>query len=332
MKNATEPTEDATDKPPKLGLQKRITQAMHTKSRRTLIQSFVSNQETTGSDLSKADIVAAANMIASSRNLFFQVDQTKTKVKMPARHFVIVIRQVLMMPQDSSDATGLRVGRVVQGQALEYATEACNASGHCYGQAVDLHGCHANGNCAPAKTAVGARHTWLKQVIAEKLKQAGANGVKEEPPTAEVLLHEFSPLQCRSLFPAVRTEAKDKAAEKMLALADEHSALCKKATCDEKEDERKRELVAQMHAIFDQTSLETESQKNNKKYKGLRLDVFAIDHRGIHLWVDAVCGSSMSTGFLPRALTWANRVLGNLLEPAREQSGKPPLNPKRLQV
>jgi hypothetical protein len=313
-----------------LRLLKRITQAMNDKSIRSLIHNFVTNQDAVGSDLSRADIVAAAHMIKSSRNLFLRVDQTKKKMKMPARHFVTVIRQILMLPQDPADVTNLRNGRLLDGQQLEYATEACNASGHCYGQPVDLHGCHANGNCAPSKAAVGARHTSLKRNIIEGLKEAGMTAVKDAPPTAELLLHEFSEQQCRALFPVLRTEARSEVAETMLALTDEYSVLCKKVMLNEEEARRKEELVQAMHDIFDQTNLESEALKtnNNKKFKGLRLDVSAIDHKGDQFWIDVTCGSGLSTGLLRRAKPWADRVLRDRLEPTRTPSGAQPQHPR----
>ena len=238
-----------------------------------------------------------------------------------------------MLPQDPSDVTNLKDGRQFDGQRLEYATEACNASGHCYGQAVDLHGCHANGNCAPSKAAVGARHTAIKQNFIEQLKVAGMTAVKDEPSTAELLLHEFSEQQCRSLFPILRTEKKDKVAEKMLELTDEWNALNKNPRCNEEETRRKGELVQEMYDIFAQTNLEIEALKtNNKKYKGLRLDVFAIDHKGDHLWIDVTCGSGLSTGKLQRAKTWADRVLRDLLNPTRRPSGVQPQHPKLVSL
>ena len=86
------------------------------------------------------------------------------------------------------------------GNANAEGVEQC--LGSCRQRAVDLHGNHAHMPCKVCLRGRGHRHRYLKNVVSHHATKAGciASWVKEES-TSELLLRQFTPAQCNTMFP-----------------------------------------------------------------------------------------------------------------------------------
>ena len=74
--------------------------------------------------------------------------------------------------------------------------------GGCRRRDVDLHGNHAHAPCKVCLLGRGHRHRYLKNAVSHHATKVGciASWVKEDS-TAELLLRQFSPLECSTMFP-----------------------------------------------------------------------------------------------------------------------------------
>jgi hypothetical protein len=86
------------------------------------------------------------------------------------------------------------------GNANAVGVEQC--LGSCLKRDVDLHGNHAHAPCKVCLRGRGSRHRYLKNVVSHHAAKAGciATWVREDS-TAELLLHQFTPQQCSTMFP-----------------------------------------------------------------------------------------------------------------------------------
>jgi len=86
------------------------------------------------------------------------------------------------------------------GNANAAGVEQC--LGSCRRRDVDLHGNHAHAPCKVCLRGRGLRHRYLKNVVSHHAAKAGCTvtWVREES-TAELLLRQFTPDQCSTMFP-----------------------------------------------------------------------------------------------------------------------------------
>ena len=86
------------------------------------------------------------------------------------------------------------------GNADAAGVEQC--LGSCRRRDVDLHGNHAHMPCKVCLRGRGHRHRYLKNVVSHHATKAGciASWVREDS-TSELLLRQFTPMQCSTMFP-----------------------------------------------------------------------------------------------------------------------------------
>ena len=101
------------------------------------------------------------------------------------------------------------------GNANAAGVEQC--LGSCRRRDVDLHGNHAHAPCKVCLRGRGHRHRYLKNVVSHHATKAGciATWVREDS-TPELLLHQFTPTQCNTMFPRKTPTALAKGARQAL--------------------------------------------------------------------------------------------------------------------
>ena len=118
------------------------------------------------------------------------------------------------------------------------------------------------------------RHSFLKWAIHHLGGLAGCHAVIE-PPTNRILLEEYTPQQCRGLFPAHPSKKERQKAEKLHMEFEEILQLPQNSTRT-----KMRDANARLQALLTQ----------RKKKKGLRLDVWLTDpSTGEEAFVDMAC-------------------------------------------
>ena len=102
------------------------------------------------------------------------------------------------------------------GNANAVGVEQC--LGSCRRRDVDLHGNHAHAPCKVCLLGRGHRHRYLKNVVSHHAARAGciASWVREDS-TAELLLRQFTPEQCSTMFPLKAPAALAEGAQQVLA-------------------------------------------------------------------------------------------------------------------
>jgi hypothetical protein len=101
------------------------------------------------------------------------------------------------------------------GNADAAGVEQC--LGSCRQRDVDLHGNHAHRPCKVCLRGRGHRHRYLKNVVSHYATKAGciASWVREDS-TSELLLRQFTPMQCSTMFPLKAPAALADGARQML--------------------------------------------------------------------------------------------------------------------
>ena len=157
------------------------------------------------------------------------------------------------------------------GNAAANGVELC--LGRCSKREVDLHGNHANKGCLATLAARGSRHSRLKHVVSYHGAKAGCvvSWVKEET-TPELLLHQFTRAQCRTMFPK---RAKQKLAKQARQLERELRAATTLAPAER--ETKQAELGKRVQELLDSV----------EKGAGLRLDGTIVHPpSGEEVWYD----------------------------------------------
>jgi hypothetical protein len=131
--------------------------------------------------------------------------------------------------------------------------------------------CDPSGDHAAACQSAHRERYRLHNSIRDLLgKSASALGldVRVEPATSSILAYQYSPEQCRSLFPKTSTKANKKRADRLSFLLDAVPGA---------DGEAKAALIAECKALVDQAPAGD---------KGLRVDLSIVGDNGEEVWVD----------------------------------------------
>ena len=161
-------------------------------------RNFVNGFTKESKEITASDIIRTHSR-SFSPNLF-RVSLADPINRMTARAFIAWMCFYLAIPQPA------RLGNASHIDSLGYEAERC-LQPHLKDpvQALDVHGNHANSGCPSAASGRAKRHNYMKWGVYYLAKEAGLI-VNEEPQTSNLLQKQFSPVECRSLFPKKSTK------------------------------------------------------------------------------------------------------------------------------
>jgi hypothetical protein len=246
-----------------LKLQKVLSMCAHAVAAREL---KVSCSKVTN-DVCKSDIIATHTRSLSV--CLLRAPLSDPANRMTALEFVTWIRFFLSIPQLA------RLGNARYSDQLGYHAEECLHT-HFSGprRLLDIHANHANSGCPSAAAGLHTRHSLFKWAVFYLAKEAGCSVVME-PQTANLLLKQFSAVQCRALFPAKPSKLVQK---EVRQLQENLKAIETMAPGHER--------TVKLNVLNGQCRMLYERHKT----KGLRVDVQITDpHSGEERWVDTTC-------------------------------------------
>jgi len=248
---------------PALKLQKLLSMCAHAVAARNLIRKCSSLAE----GINESDMVAAHSN--SSTVYILTAPLSNPRNRIPAAEFVAWMRFFLRIPQL------VHLGNAKHSIRLGYSAEVCfhNHSHGCRSH-LDLHGNHANSGCPSAAAGRSMRHSLLKWAVYYAGQEAGCE-VQMEPKTQNLLLGQYSGVECRALFPK-RTS----------------KAIAKRISDVKKELEAVNNLEPGPERGTRQVAVRQVCRMMHNQYetKGLRIDVRLLDpHTLQERWVDTTC-------------------------------------------
>ena len=248
---------------PSLKLQKELSKIAHDIKAKNLKDACIKETK----EINQSDVVARHTLSKSS--ILFRAKLSKKNNRMNREDFVAWTRFHLGIPQLG------RLGNSKTSPELGYSAEEClhpHLSGHY--KLLDLHGNHANSGCPSAVSARSQRHSFLKWTISQAAQEAGCI-VKNEPQTHNLLQQQFSPEECRALFP--KTPSKEVIKE-ISDIKNELAII-----------ERLPPGPERMNRRLDISNICKMMHKHHKT-KGLRIDLEIIDpYTNEVRWIDATC-------------------------------------------
>lgn len=175
---------------PRLKLQNVITRAAHKVKKHNFLQSFNLADPT----VSESDFIRANSR--ANPAIILHANLSDKLSFMTQTQFVSVARTQLMLPQIP------HVGNL-QDSPWPYQAEVClNVHKGSVGEKafLDLAGNHANSGCPASSHALHHRHKLIIRCVYYLGQEAGLE-IDLEPATSNVLCGQYSPVECRHLFP-----------------------------------------------------------------------------------------------------------------------------------
>jgi hypothetical protein len=246
---------------PFLKLQKELSHQVHLAA----FEDIRSMESVEGAGVTQSDVIHAQTSTFFSR--LFTISLADKRNRICRQDFIAMVRFFYRIPQLG------RLGKATRRAGDDYDSEECRSDRKaCTNNSVlDVTANHANCGCPSATFARHGRHTSIKRVIHRFAVKAGVQS-RLEPSTSNILLNQYTPQECRSMFPKnPSAQVKDFAARLRRELAKIRNIPAS--------DERVR-LEADINHILEEI--------DENSTKGLRLDVQIIG-RDEEMWVDCTC-------------------------------------------